>query len=67
MVHAHNVGRYDRDEYMVHPSQIKLKYVLEVDKGRFVKPKPKDEYQSTDKQASDISLSLDDLDIAKQI
>lgn len=67
LVHAHNVGRYDRDEYMVHPSQIKLKYVLEVDKGRFVKPKPKDKSQSTDKQASDISLSLDDLDIAKQI
>lgn len=67
LVHAHNVGRYDRDEYMVHPSQIKLKYVLEIDKGRFVKPKPKDKFQSTDKQAFDISLSLDDLDVAKQL
>lgn len=65
LVHAHNVGRYDRDEYMVHPSQIRLKYVLEVDSGRFVKPKPK--VQDNANAKSDTSLSLDDLDIALQI
>lgn len=65
LVHAHGVGQFYRDEYMVHPSQIKLKYVLEVDKGRFVKPKPKDNVNMSNK--TNITLSLDDLDDGQQI
>lgn len=65
LVHAHNVGRYSRDEYMVHPSQIKLKYILEVDKGHFYKPQPKAQNAT---QTTMIMLDgLDDLDDTKQI
>lgn len=66
LVHAHNVGRYDRDEYMVHPSQIQLKYVLEVDDGKFVKPKRKAK-TNTDTVDVNVSLTLNDLDTAQQI
>lgn len=38
MVHAENVGRYDRDEYMVAPEQIEVKYVLEVNPARHKQP-----------------------------
>lgn len=67
LVHAHGVGQFYRDEYMVHPSQIKLKYVLEVDKGRFVKPKPKPKDNVKMSNKTNVALSLDDLDDGQQI
>lgn len=53
IVCAKNVGRYNRDEYMASPEQIKIKYVLEITPGRLQKP----ELTKSDK----INLNLSDL------
>lgn len=45
LVHAHDVGQFSRDEFMVAPEQIELKYILEIDKGHLIKPKRLEEQQ----------------------
>lgn len=54
LVHAHGIGRFDRDEYMVAPEQVAIKYVLEVTDGHLTKPK-----QKTNDKNDTVDLDLD--------
>ena len=67
LVHAHNVGRYDRDEYMVHPSQVEIKYVLEVDNGKLRKPMKDKTKNYANSHKNVVALDLDDLSNAQQL